>query len=46
MDNSISVVLTPRTLDYIPSALTAELRECDTFQFTVWDIYRWLADPL
>ena len=29
--------MNPRPLDYMPSALTAELRECVTFQSIVWD---------
>ena len=29
--------LIPRPIDYVPSILTAELRECDTFQFLIWD---------
>ena len=27
----------PRPLDYMPSALTAEQRECDTFLFIFWE---------
>ena len=38
VENSALLVGIERTpLDYVPSALTAELWECHSFQFIVWD---------
>ena len=38
IENSTSLMgLEPRPLDYMSIAIISELRECDTFQFMVWD---------